>query len=156
MDTPYSIDIQIAYKEEIPVPQSKLFHWIQVALEAHRPAAEITLRLVDKPEITELNTTYRQKNKPTNVLAFPADIPDYIDLDYPFLGDIIVCPMVLEEECKELGITQEAHWAHILIHGVLHLLGYDHIDDHDAIKMQSMEIKLLADCGFNDPYNIED
>jgi len=107
---------------------------------------------VDSEEITYLNHAYRKKNKPTNVLAFPANLPDNIGLDYPLLGDVIICPLVLKQESLSLDKPLTAHWAHIVIHGVLHLLGYDHINEEDADKMQAVEIKLLTQLGFDNPY----
>ncbi|HVT62546.1 MAG TPA: rRNA maturation RNase YbeY, partial [Legionellaceae bacterium] len=117
---------------------------------------EITIRLVDPEEITYLNHTYRKKNKPTNVLAFPMNLPDNIHLDCPLLGDVIICPNVLEEESKNEHKTLSAHWAHIVIHGILHLLGFDHIDSKDAHIMEQREIELLAHFGFDNPYLEED
>jgi probable rRNA maturation factor len=95
-----------------------------------------------------MNHQYRQQNKPTNVLAFPSEIPPQVTLDYPFLGDVIICPAVLHRESMALGKPCEAHWAHIVIHGILHLLGYDHLDDQDACIMQALENKLLVQLGY--------
>ena len=91
-------------------------------------------------------------NKATNVLAFPATYPDDVELEYPLLGDIIVCPAVLKQESLDLNKPLEAHWALIVMHGTLHLLGYDHIKDEDAEIMQSIETKLLTQLGFPSPY----
>src|SRR5215216_3686297 len=125
MDKPYTIDLQVECQSEIPLSTSKLFDWIYLALKEHIDRAEMTLRLVEPEEMTELNTTYRQQHKPTNVLAFPSTLPDYVSLEYPYLGDIIICPKILEQESQDSHTPLEAHWAHIVIHGVLHLLGYD-------------------------------
>ena len=95
---------------------------------------------------------YRKQNKATNVLAFPATYPENVELEYPLLGDVIICPAVLKQESKTLKQPLIAHWAHIVIHGILHLLGYDHIDEEDATVMQAIEIQLLADLGFDNPY----
>jgi len=138
--------------EKIPVADETLTKWVETALASQQESAELTLRLVDAAEITQLNNTYRKKNKATNVLAFPADYPEEIELDYPFLGDVIICPQVLEQESESLNIPLTAHLAHIIVHGVLHLLGFDHINEDDATIMQAIEIKLLAQLGFNDPY----
>lgn len=148
----YHIDIQHACEELIPVSDDSLSQWAKLALVDHMPSAELTLRLVDSEEITYLNHAYRKKNKPTNVLAFPANLPDNIELDYPLLGDVIICPLVLKQESLSLDKPLTAHWAHIVIHGVLHLLGYDHINEEDADKMQAVEIKLLTQLGFDNPY----
>jgi probable rRNA maturation factor len=151
----YHIDLQHACDDPIPVNDQSLQTWAELALLEHMDSAELTLRLVDSTEITELNHSYRQQNKPTNVLAFPSELPDNIELDYPLLGDVIICPQVLQQESQELGKSLEEHWAHIVIHGVLHLLGYDHIKDSDAEIMQALEVKLLSKLGFANPYHTE-
>lgn len=152
----YHIDIQHASEHPIPVTDELLVTWAQRTLETECDSAELTLRIVDPEEITHLNNHYRKQNKPTNVLAFPANIPDGIILDVPLLGDVIICPAVLEQESISLNKNLTAHWALIVIHGVLHLLGYDHIEDDDAAIMQALEIRLLAEFGFNNPYPEED
>lgn len=148
----YHIDIQHACTNTIPVSDETLSNWAISALKPYRESAELTLRLVGLEEITQLNQAYRDKNSATNVLAFRASHSDEIDLEIPLLGDVILCPAVLIEE----SLTQEkpiiAHCAHIVIHGVLHLLGYDHIKDDDAIIMQAIETELLIKLGFTDPY----
>lgn len=115
--------------------------------------AEITLRLVDEVEIQVLNKRYRGKDKPTNVLSFPADVPDEVVLELPFLGDIILCVPVIYQEAEEQQIPVLAHWAHMVVHGVLHLLGYDHVDDQEAAIMEAKEILILNTLGFSNPYN---
>lgn len=152
----YEIDLQIACKNELPVSNSCIISWVESTLQAHMPTAELTLRFVDNEEMHLLNHTYRKQDKTTNVLAFPSEIPDSIELEYPLLGDVIVCPDVLALESIEQNKTLDAHWAHIVIHGVLHLLGYDHIDEHDAKIMQNKEIELLARFNYANPYNEED
>ena len=118
--------------------------------------AELTVRLTTIEEITTLNTTYRHQPKPTNVLAFPSQLPDTITLKYPLLGDLVICPAILKKEHIEQKRPLIAHWAHIVIHGALHLLGFDHIDDKDTVLMQTEEIKLLAELGFENPYHHEE
>lgn len=152
----YHIDLQYATEEVIPVSDESLIKWAELTLTEHRASAELTLRIVDAEEITQLNHSYREQNKATNVLAFPIVVPDNIELEFPLLGDVIICPEVLAKESVEQGRPLEEHWAHIVIHGVLHLLGYDHIKDNDAEEMQAQEIKLLAKLGFSNPYKIED
>ena len=152
----YHIDIQHACEDTIPITDETFSEWATLVLSTQRDSAELTLRLVDRDEITQLNDCYRKQNKATNVLAFPANIPDNITLDYPLLGDVIICPHVLQEESISLNKPLIAHWALIVIHGILHLLGYDHIEDNDATIMQALEIKLLAQLGFDNPYQIED
>lgn len=148
----YLIDIQIACDDPLPVPKEALISWAELTLTEHFPAAEITLRLTTSAEITLLNQQYRQQSKPTNVLAFPSQLPPEITLDYPFLGDIIICPSVLVTESVEQKKPLTAHWAHIVIHGILHLLGFDHQEDKETYLMQAYEIKLLEKLGFSNPY----
>lgn len=148
----YYIDIQCACEEKIPVSDEVLIHWAQHVLATQCDSGELTLRLVNLEEITQLNRDYRKQDKPTNVLAFPANLPDSVLLDIPLLGDIIICPTVLQQESLALHKSLTSHWALIVIHGVLHLLGYDHIEDNDATIMQTLEIKLLAELGFDNPY----
>ena len=148
----YYIDLQHACSDELPISDILLRKWIKLALSPYRNSAEVTLRFVDEDEMINLNYTYRNLNKTTNVLAFPASYPKDIKLKYPLLGDIIICPTVLLQESKELDLPLVSHWAHIVIHGVLHLLGYDHIKEDDQHIMQEIEIKLLESLGFNNPY----
>lgn len=152
----FYIDLQHACGKPIPVSDELLIHWATMPLLEEKGSAELTLRIVDADEMRQLNHSYRQQDKTTNVLAFPSSLPDTITLDYPLLGDVIICPEVLQQESVEQNKPLEEHWAHIVIHGVLHLLGYDHIKDSDALVMQALETKLLTTLGFADPYQIED
>lgn len=152
----YYVDVQHASKDIPPVTDQMLIDWATTAIQPYRDSAELTVRLVDSKEITALNHTYRKKNKPTNVLAFPAIYPEDIELEFPLLGDIIICSSVLKQESEEQNKPLTAHWAHIVIHGVLHLLGYDHIKESDALEMQTIEIALLAKLGFGNPYKSEE
>jgi probable rRNA maturation factor len=151
----YYIDIQNATISPLAMNEEVITRLATLALRDHQQEAELTVRFVDPEEITYLNHTYRKKDKPTNVLAFPSELPDEIELECPFLGDVIICPEVLITESKELNKTLEEHWSLILIHGILHLLGYDHIKDEDAIVMQAIEIKLLSELGYANPYDAE-
>lgn len=151
----YYIDIQNATKDPVPVNDSDLTKFASLALRDHQKDAELTIRLVDSDEMIYLNNSYRKQNKPTNVLAFPSSLPEGVELECPLLGDIIICPEVLMEESILQDKPLNEHWTLIVIHGVLHLLGYDHINDEDAKVMQSLEIKLLAELGYGNPYGIE-
>jgi probable rRNA maturation factor len=148
----YQIDIQSVCDEILPFSEKQLNAWVALALKSHTPSAELTLRFVSTAEMTTLNHTYRHINASTNVLAFPASYPKDLTLDYPFLGDVVVCPDVLLKESQSLNKSLNAHWAHILIHGVLHLLGYDHMKEDETIIMQTTESQLLATLGFDNPY----
>src|ERR1044071_8902236 len=106
--------------------QRKIKEWARMALYHKKRCGEVTIRLVEKKEIQYLNKTYRFKNKPTNVLSFRADFPKKIKLKVPPLGDIVICSDVVNQEEKKQKKSHAAHWAHIVIHGILHILGYDH------------------------------
>ena len=132
--------------------EKRLQRWLDKALEvlAVDEALEVTVRLVENSEMCELNREYRGKDSPTNVLSFPCDwdLPDEPRL----LGDIVIAVQVVNEEAKTQKKKMEAHWAHIVIHGLLHLLGYDHIDENDAEIMETLEKRILAELGYPDPY----
>lgn len=148
----YHIDIQNNLTEHISITNDMIIKWAELALKAEISSAELTILITSATEIQHLNNSYRSQNKATNVLAFPSEIPESIKLDIPLLGDIIVCPEVILKESTELNKSLESHFALIIIHGVLHLLGYDHIDDNDAKVMQDIEVKLLNTIGFPNPY----
>lgn len=152
----YLVDIQNECDSPLAVSVQTLENWTGLTLQAYKERAELTLRFVQPAEMTFLNFTYRKQNKPTNVLAFPATYPSDVELDYPLLGDVVICPDVLSEESQSSNTPLDAHWAHIVIHGVLHLLGFDHIDESEAEIMQAREIQLLQELGFANPYQTED
>jgi len=145
------IDLQLAC-DKAELPSLELFQrWADIALTAVTDQEfELTIRLVNIDESQQLNSQYRQKNKPTNVLSFPFEVPDGIELN--LLGDLVVCVQVVQQEAKEQNKRLFDHWAHLIIHGCLHLLGYDHINDADAEEMEALEIKLLAELSINNPY----
>ncbi|QLB44764.1 rRNA maturation RNase YbeY [Mannheimia pernigra] len=150
------IDLQIACKNSENLPSEAQFYtWVHkaLAIEAKTenfPESEITIRIVDEAESHELNLTYRGKDKPTNVLSFPFEVPEGIEM--PLLGDLVICRQVMEKEAEEQGISLESHWAHLAIHGTLHLLGYDHLTDEEAEEMESLETEIMQSLGFEDPY----
>jgi len=149
------LDLQIA-SDAAELPSEAQFRsWCSIALRQRTADSELTIRLVDETEGRELNHTWRHKDYATNVLSFPADVPDEL-LDIPLLGDLVICVPVVEREANEQGKTREAHWAHLVIHGCLHLLGYDHIEDAEAEEMEALERQLLAELGHPDPYADED
>jgi probable rRNA maturation factor len=108
------------------------------------------VRIVDEQESAELNEQYRHKKGATNILSFPVEIPEGIDLN--LLGDLVICAPVLEQEAQQQNKVLAHHWAHIIIHGVLHLLGYDHLDDEQAEDMENKEIALLQKLNIPNPY----
>lgn len=144
------LDLQVASEGQAPSLE-QLQQWCALALRQRSADSELTIRLVDEPEGRELNNTWRHKDYATNVLSFPADVPEGL-LDIPLLGDLVICVPVVEREAAEQGKSLEAHWAHLVIHGSLHLLGYDHIDDAEAEEMEALEQNLLAELGHPDPY----
>ncbi len=147
----YQIDIESNSGSQRVPPTGALEGWITAALQSqHLEEAEVSLYIVDEKESQELNAQYRGKDKPTNVLSFPADIPEEVGI--PLLGDLVVCAPVVEREAEEQGKSLEAHWAHMLVHGSLHLLGFDHIHDDEAEIMESLETKIVTGLGFPAPY----
>ena len=152
--SPYYIAIQNTVdKKELPSEQA-LQSWALAVLQDRLKRAELCIRIVSKEESAELNEQYRQKPQATNVLAFPAEIPEDIDLQRPLLGDIIICADVVVKEAKTQGKTIDAHFAHLLIHGILHLLGFDHQNEPDALEMEKTEINILNQLGYANPYAI--
>ncbi|WPO99426.1 rRNA maturation RNase YbeY [Pseudomonas sp. HR96] len=146
------LELDIQRASTLAGPQDNDFRtWCELALRQRSADSEMTIRLVDEAEGRELNHTYRHKDYATNVLSFPADVPDDM-LDIPLLGDLVICTQVVEREAREQGKPLDAHWAHLVIHGCLHLLGYDHIDDDEAEEMEALERTLLAELGHRDPY----
>ena len=143
------LDVQIATVFS-PLPAGSEFDlWVQTALR-DLAKTELTLRLVDSEESCELNSRYRGKDQPTNVLSFPAELPP--GLDIPLLGDIVICAPLVSEEAAAQGKSLQAHFAHLVIHGVLHLRGYDHQDDQQAAEMEALEVEMLDSLGFANPY----
>ncbi len=134
-----------------PLPGlSDLELWATAAVGQQREEAEISLLIVDEAEGAELNQQWRNKNGPTNVLSFPSDLP--AELGLPLLGDLVICAPVVAKEALEQKKSLSSHWAHMVVHGTLHLLGFDHIDDDQAEEMESLETDILARIGYPDPY----
>lgn len=148
------LDLQLASDAAELPGEADFQRWCELALRQRTADSELTIRLVDEAEARELNHTWRHKDYATNVLSFPAEIPDGI-LDIPLLGDLVICAPVVAREAVEQGKLLTAHWAHLVIHGCLHLLGYDHIEDAEAEEMETLERELLAELGHPDPYNDE-
>lgn len=133
------------------IPTKKQFKtWIAQVLPASKKNFEIVIRVVDTKEITQINKKYRKKNKPTNIISFPFEqLPG---IKTSILGDLIICAPLVKEEAKLQNKIIKDHWAHLVIHGVLHLLGHDHENDTEADQMERLEIKLLKKLGIANPY----
>ena len=147
------VDIQSASSG--PVPTAKdLRRWIAAALAGRiaQEQVEVCVRLVDNDEMARLNETYRGKKGATNVLSFPAELP--AELGLPLLGDIVICAPVVRAEAAQQGKSSTAHWAHMTVHGTLHLLGYDHIEEDEAAIMEALESAILSQLSYACPYNI--
>jgi probable rRNA maturation factor len=145
-----TLDLQIA--SEGKVPELALFQqWVQAALQQDvMEDCELSIRLVDSDESTTLNKTYRGKTGPTNVLSFPFDAP--IPMELRLLGDLVICVPVVEKEAQQQTKQLDHHWAHLVVHGCLHLLGYDHIEDDEAEKMEAFEVEILQILAIDNPY----
>ncbi len=133
------------------VPAEEDFEtWASAALTGRRDKAQLSIRIVAEEEGTRLNETYRGRKGATNVLSFPFDGLPGVDL--PLLGDIVICAPVVARQAGEQHKSPRAHWAHMVVHGTLHLLGHDHAREAEALEMERLEREILAGLGFNDPY----
>ena len=145
------LDLQIATSDSNHIPsQDKIQQWLTFILPQFVNEAELTIRIVDEQESQYLNNLYRHKDRPTNVLSFPFESP--VEMETPLLGDLVICKQIVQKEALEQNKSLESHWAHMIVHGCLHLLGYDHIDDNEAQEMESIEIDIMAALGFANPY----
>ncbi len=124
--------------------------WVNAALRKKYDNLEQTIRIVNKLESQALNAQYRDKDVPTNILSFPAETPN---LGYQYLGDLVICAPLVIQEAGEQGKAVNAHWAHLVVHGILHLQGFDHENDTDAQKMELLEVEILSTLGYSNPYN---
>ena len=146
------LELQVVFASEGQPELTQLQHWLDTALYGIGRDTEIVVRIVDEAESAELNHDYRGKQGPTNILSFPFEAQDIPGFESELLGDLVVCAPVLAKEAIEQGKPLSNHWAHIIIHGVLHLLGYDHIDEAEAEAMESQEIAILAKLEIPNPY----
>lgn len=156
MSTPLTLSVGYAASRK-GVPSSASFRqWVEAALRGakRRKATELSIRIVDAKEGRTLNRDYRGKDYATNVLSFPVELPPGITL--PLIGDLVICAPVVAKEAAEQCKLARNHWAHMTVHGVLHLLGYDHIEDVEAEAMEALETRILAGLGIDDPYTIND
>jgi probable rRNA maturation factor len=148
----------VAYGTRNPwVPSARLIRtWADAAAGAKGRDATVSVRIVTPLESQKLNRQYRGKPKPTNVLSFPAEVPaGALQGESKLLGDIVICARVVAREAREQSKTLAAHWAHMVVHGTLHLLGYDHEQNDEAVRMERREKRVLKVLGFEDPYRGE-
>ena len=150
----HEIDLQVACTPtELPTKEQFQL-WVDTALAevSSDPSQEfeLTIRLVNNEESQQLNMQYRGKDKPTNVLSFPFEVPDGIELN--LLGDLIICIEVMKQEAQAQNKILFDHWAHLVIHGCLHLVGFDHISETEAIEMEAIETSILKKLGISNPY----
>jgi probable rRNA maturation factor len=147
-----SIVVQIQYavpKRGIPL-KADFQRWVEAALSNQSKNAEVTIRIADEDEVAELNRRYRGKEGATNILSFPFEA--LVPLKIPFLGDVVICAPVVMREALEQDKDEKAHWAHLVIHGVLHLLGFDHQQETEAQQMEDLEITILKSLDYSHPY----
>ena len=146
-----TIEVEVQRKTSISsLPSDQQFEQWATAVLRGQGEAELVIRLVDQDESRRLNEQFANRNKPTNVLSFPAGLPPSIGL--PLLGDIVICAPLVEREAEDQNKTILAHWAHLTIHGILHLLGHDHQSEDEAADMEALETGLVQSFGFPDPY----
>jgi len=143
------VDVQVACEGAVPKDE-KFQQWVEAALQTVVEDCELSIRMVENEESAELNSSYRGKTGPTNVLSFPFNSP--IPMEPRLLGDLVICVPVVEKEAQEQDKILEHHWAHLVVHGCLHLLGYDHIEDDEAELMEELEKTILQTLSIDDPY----
>lgn len=150
---PIHLDFENVSNFDAP-SEADCHRWLNAALAGRKTNATVAIRIVDNTESQQFNSEYRGKDKPTNVLSFPFDAPEGVPekaFDY-MLGDLVICAPVVIEEAKQQGKEINDHWCHMLVHGTLHLLGFDHIKDDEAELMEQLEREILATLNISDPY----
>lgn len=155
------VEVECFYADQTLPSDIQIQHWVESTLcyllensDLEKTEYELLVRIVDKTDSQQLNKRYRHKNRPTNVLSFPFEVPDlFKDQQHVnILGDIVVCAPIVADEAEQQHKTYEQHWVHMIVHGVLHLLGYDHIENTDAVVMESLEKDILLNLGYPNPY----
>lgn len=153
---PVRLDVAVSYAlPRAGLPSAVSFRkWVAAALKGRIREADLAVRIVDEKEGCSLNHHYRGKDYATNVLSFPAELPEGLPkgIKMPLLGDLVICAPVVAREAAEQGKSLASHYAHLTVHGTLHLLGWDHEDDKEADAMEQLEREILADLGIDDPY----
>jgi len=145
------LTLQKAYTPPLLPSDAELRHWAQLALADHTPDS-LLIRITDRTESQALNHQYRGKNQPTNILSFPFVAPPGLPHDH--LGDLVICAPVVTQEATDQHKPEIAHWAHLVIHGVLHLRGYDHQNPAEATHMETLECQMLHTLGYPNPYQL--
>jgi probable rRNA maturation factor len=149
------VDVQLAAGDEFIPTADDIAIWVNHAIDAAASPGnmEVSVRVVDADEMQQLNSEFRDQDKPTNVLSFPAgDVTGLPDDTTRPLGDVVVCATVVADEAEQQGKTPRDHWAHMIVHGTLHLLGFDHQSDSGAAEMENLEIQILGSHGIANPY----
>ena len=149
----FSCDVQYEIDDPQLPSEADFERWVSAALTAQLDEGEVCIRIVTAEESQMLNSTYRGKDKPTNVLSFPFEVPEGIPLT--LLGDLVICAEVVAREAVEQNKPLFDHWAHMVVHGCLHLIGFDHIKDDEAEEMETLERTILASMDIADPYRDE-
>jgi len=149
-----TLDVDVQYAPDLDgymLPEeNEIYQWVSAALKDRDVQTQLTVRIVGEAEMVMLNESYRYKAGSTNVLSFPFEAVG--DVTLPLLGDVIICAPVVKREANEQNKMIKAHWCHLVVHGVLHLLGFDHMEDSEAQRMELREGKILTALGFSDPY----
>jgi len=151
------VDVQVAVDEQFVPESGDIATWVSRAIQAagHTDETEVSGRVVGASEMQQLNSEFREQDKPTNVISFPAGSIEGLPPDAQLpLGDIVVCASVVRSEAEKQCKAVADHWAHMMVHGTLHLLGFDHENDSDASVMEDLEIQILADHGIANPYSV--
>jgi len=151
-----SVTLDVQYEVEASPDEDDIRRWIEAVLAAEHNTAdvELTVRIVGLDEMAELNTRYRHKTGPTNILSFPFEAPAGVELN--LLGDLVIAAPVVLDEARQQHKTETAHWAHMVVHGTLHLLGYDHQVAVEAEDMEAREIRILQNLGYANPYLLDE
>ncbi|MCX7554416.1 rRNA maturation RNase YbeY [Marinicella sp. S1101] len=145
------IQIELINEGQLNAPAAAEFEqWLAPLSAKLQATGEVCIKIIDADESQYLNQTYRGKDRPTNVLSFPSEIPDFVDSDH--LGDLAICMPIVTTEAEQQNKPLKHHWAHMMIHGVLHLLGYDHIEEDEADEMEALEVEILAHLEIPNPY----
>ena len=145
-----NLDVQFAGVSQRVPSETDFTRWVSAALPDSGEALSLGVRIVDEAESKQLNGSYRGKDYPTNVLSFPMDVDD--ETGATVLGDVVICEAMVRREAQDQGKSEQAHWAHLTVHGVLHLLGFDHENPAEAREMETREVEILASLGYQDPY----